>query len=52
MQSPPFSRYLVPPKTIGLYFYILVAGDVCELGVEGEGTEMATDGLNIAGKLR
>jgi hypothetical protein len=36
----------------GLFFYILVAGDVCELRKEGERTEMATDGLNIAGKLR
>jgi hypothetical protein len=35
-----------------VFFYILVVGDVCELRKEVERTEMAIDGLNIAGKLR
>jgi hypothetical protein len=30
----------------------VVVGDVCELWKEVERTEMATDRLNIAGKLR
>jgi hypothetical protein len=38
--------------TTGLFVYILVVSDVCELRKEGERTEMATYGLNIAGKLR
>lgn len=34
------------------FFYILVVSVVCELWTGGGRTEMTTDGLNIAGKLR